>query len=369
VKIVIAPDSYKGGPSAAEVAAAIARGWRAARPDDVLLESPLADGGEGTLDAMESSLAHAERRTVKGVTGPDGSPVDADHLWLPDGSAVIELAESSGLPLLAHLDPLGASTYGLGQVMGAALDGGANRLLVGLGGSASTDGGTGMLTALGARFLDVRGEPLPPGGGALVRLDRVDLDGLRPPPVDGVDVLSDVDNPLLGPRGAAAVFGPQKGAEASDVDRLERGLRRLAERLGGDTEQPGAGAAGGTAYGLAAAWNARLRSGSHAVAEETGLTGRLDGAALVITGEGRLDRTSLSGKVVSAVLDLAGAAGVQVAIVAGGIAPDMNGMLDERVQVRILAEVAGSTERSMKDPHRYLEEAARDLASRWEPAH
>jgi glycerate 2-kinase len=363
VKVVIAPDAYKGGPSAEKVAAAIAEGWRSARPGDEVIESPLADGGEGTLDAMEAAVREATRHGVPGVRGPDGRLVDAGYLRLPDGSAVVELASSSGLPLMDRPDPLGASTYGLGQVMAAALDAGAPRLLVGLGGSASTDGGTGMLAALGARFLDARGEPLPPGGGALIGLDRIDRSELRQVPAEGVDVLSDVDNPLLGDNGAAAVFGPQKGATDDDIACLDAGLRRLAELLGGDPDEPGAGAAGGTAYGLAAAWGARLRSGSRAIADETHLVERLVGADLVITGEGRLDRTSLSGKVVSAVLTLAAEAGVPVAVVAGAVAPDVAVLLDEEVAVRSLSTVAGSPERSMAEPHRYLEEAARDLAA------
>lgn len=367
MRVLFCPDSYKGGPSAAQVAAALASGWRRTRPDDELVEAPLADGGEGTLDAMEACVPGATRHTVAGVTGPDHRPVDADHLRLPDGSGLVELAASSGLPRLTRPDPLGATTRGLGEMLGASLDAGARRLMVGLGGSASTDGGAGMLAALGARFLDADGHDLPDGGGALIDLARVDLTGLRPPPADGVDVLSDVDNPLLGPSGAAAVFGPQKGATEADIRRLEAGLARLAELLGGAPEQAGAGAAGGTAYALAAAWGAQLRSGSVAIAEEAGIGRALATSDLVVTGEGRLDPTSLSGKVVSAVLGLASAQETPVAVVAGAVDDGVRPLLDG-VHLVSLSELAGSPEASLAEPERYLAEAGRSLAATFDSA-
>jgi glycerate 2-kinase len=300
---------------------------------------------------------------VAGVTGPDGRSVDAEYVMLADGTAIVELAAASGLPLLRWLDPLGSTTLGSGQVIAAALDAGARRLLVGLGGSASTDGGTGMLVALGARFLDAHGRQLPPGGGALVDLDRVDLTDVRPPPSEGVEVLTDVTNPLLGTTGAAAVFGPQKGAGDEQIGRLEAGLTRLAELLGGDPGAPGAGAAGGSAYALATVWDARLVAGSQAIADEAGLAEALQGADLAVTGEGRFDTTSLSGKVVSAVLDAAAIEGVPVAIVAGAVDEPARRRLDRGVRVVSLSVIAGSSERSMAEPDRYLVEAGARLAA------
>ena len=212
---------------------------------------PLADGGEGTLDVLAAAVPGARWQQAQ-VTGPAGQPVDCPWLDLPDGTAAVELAAASGLPLLSRPDPLGAQTIGLGEVIGCALDAGARQVTIALGGSASTDGGTGALAALGARFLDADGRPLPAGGGALRDLAAVDLTGLRPPPPGGVSCLSDVRAPLLGPAGAAAVFGPQKGASPAQVALLDEGLARLAGLLGGDPDAPGAGAAGGTGYGLAA---------------------------------------------------------------------------------------------------------------------
>jgi glycerate 2-kinase len=360
VKVVVAPDSYKGGPSAREVAEALAAGWRSVRPYDQVVIVPLADGGEGTLEALAVGVAGARRQPVAGAVGPDGRPVDTEYLFLPDGTAVVEMAAVSGLPLMASLDPLGATSRGTGQVIAAALDAGARRLILGVGGSASTDGGTGALAALGARFLDGSGAPLPDGGGALRDLMSVDLDGLRPPPPDGVEILTDVDSPLLGDRGSAAVFGPQKGAQPGDIEVLEAGLQRLASQLGGDPGFPGAGAAGGIAYGFATTWTARLRLGSRAVADELALAVKLDDAGLVITGEGRLDETSLRGKVVSTVLELAVEQGVDLTIVAGAVGGDV--ARDRGLTAVSLTELAGSVERSMQAPERYLELAARRLA-------
>ena len=261
MRVVIAPDSFKGSLPAAAAAAALAAGWQAARPGDEVRTVPLADGGEGTLDVLAAAVPAARWEQAQ-VTGPAGQPVDCPWLVLPDGTAVVELAAASGLPLLSRPDPLGAHTIGLGEVIGCALDAGARHLTVALGGSASTDGGTGALAALGARFTGTDGRQLPPGGGALPRLAAVDLTGLRPPPPGGVSCLSDVRAPLLGPAGAAAVFGPQKGARPDQVALLDSGLARLAGLLGGDPAAPGAGAAGGTGYGLAAAWGALIGPGA-----------------------------------------------------------------------------------------------------------
>ncbi len=242
-RVVIAPDSLKGTASATVAAAAIARGWARERPGDDLELIPQADGGEGTLDAVATADPSAHR-VGRRVTGPDGRPVDASFLLRADGEAVVELAQSSGLPLMARLDPGGASTRGLGELLRAAVEVGATSITIGAGGSATVDGGAGALAALGLRMTDARGVELPDGGAALVDLATVDARELLPPPPGGVRVLTDVTSGLLGPAGAAAVFGPQKGADAAMVELLERGLARFAELLGGDPEMPGAGAAG-----------------------------------------------------------------------------------------------------------------------------
>lgn len=357
--IVVAPDSFKGSLEAGTVAAAIARGWRRARPDDRVVAVPLADGGEGTIDAVEAATRDAQRHTVVGVPGPDGRMVDAAWLALPDGTALVELATVAGLPQMARLDPLGASTRGLGRVLAAALDTGCSRLLIALGGSATTDAATGALRTLGLELHDGDGAPLPDGGGALVALAGLDATRLHPPPPGGVELLSDVDNPLLGPRGAAAVFGPQKGADAADVDRLEAGLARLAGLAGGVPDAAGAGAAGGAGYGFATFWGATTRPGSRIVAELAGLPALLDEADLVITGEGALDDTSRHGKVVGHVVALASAREKPVAIVAGAVLTD-----DPPVpHVVATSDLAGSRDASMADPARWLHAAGRLLAA------
>ena len=360
MRVILAPDSLKGTVSARHAAVALARGWSAERPDDDLVLLPLADGGEGTVDAFAAASPDAQVQTTR-VTGPDGRAVEASWLLLPDRTAVTELAESSGLPLMAAPDPLGASTFGLGEVLAAALDAGAERIVVGLGGSASTDGGAGALQALGARFLGPDGRELPPGGGALLGLAEVDLTGLVPPPPGGVTLLCDVTAPLLGRAGAAAVFGPQKGATREHVALLDEALARLAGLLGGEPDAAGMGAAGGTAYGLAAAWGARIAPGARTVAELAGLPAALTASDLVVTGEGRFDRTSLTGKVVGGVIEFAAAAAVPVGIVAGSIAGD------PPASVRFaatLTELAGSVESAIAEPERWLEVAGRELAAR-----
>ncbi|WAL74768.1 glycerate kinase [Kitasatospora sp. YST-16] len=318
MRVVIAPDSFKGTVTAADAARALAEGWHSVRPDDRLALRPMADGGEGTLAAVTAAHPGAATVRVGGRTGPDGRPVDGAYALLPDGTAVVELATASGLPLLdGRPAPLTATTRGTGELVAAALDAGATRLLLGLGGSATTDGGTGLLAALGLRLLDADGRLLPDGGGALVRAHRVDRTRLRPAPPRGVELLTDVTNPLLGPDGAATVYGPQKGAGPTETARLEAGLARLAELLGGDPGQAGAGAAGGTAYGLTAAWGATTTPGATAVADLLHLDEAIGRADLVITGEGRFDATSLRGKAVGEVLARAARAGVPAQVVAG----------------------------------------------------
>ncbi|AEA28998.1 glycerate kinase (plasmid) [Pseudonocardia dioxanivorans CB1190] len=359
MRIVIAPDSFKGSVSASAVAAAVGHGWREVRSGDEIVHIPLADGGEGTLDTIASNDRGALRRT-RTVTGPDGRPVDAGWLELDDGTAVVELATACGLPLMGRLDPLGADTTGLGELLYAATDAGACRLIVALGGSASTDGGTGALTALGARFLDAHGDPLPPGGGALAALADVDLSGLRPAPAGGVLCLVDVTAPLLGPFGAAAVFGPQKGATPDDITTLEQGLGRLAAFFRGAPAAPGSGAAGGTAYGLASAWDARLSGGATTIAEFAGLRRALEGADLVVTGEGRLDTQSLMGKVVGHVLDTATGLGVAAALVVGQVAVPPPPGVRRCVE---LAQLAGTAAAAQDEPVRWLTAAGRQLAA------
>ena len=359
MRVVIALDSFKGSIGAAAAAAALASGWHAVRPGDEVVCVPLADGGEGTLDVLAAAVSGARWHQAR-VTGPAGQPVDSGWLELPGGLAAAELARASGLPLLARPDPLGAQTTGLGEIIGLALDAGARQVMIALGGSASTDGGTGALAALGARFLDAAGAPLPPGGGALTALASVDLAGLRPPPDGGVSCLSDVRAPLLGPAGAAAVFGPQKGASPAQVARLEDGLSRLAGRLGGDPDAPGAGAAGGTGYGFAAAWGAQIGPGAVQLSRLAGLDQALAGAGLVITGEGRYDETSGTGKVAGTVFAAAATAGVPAALVAGQLAAAPPPGVISAVG---LADLAGGPGPALADPGHWLGLAGQKLAA------
>jgi glycerate kinase len=284
--------------------------------------------------------------------------VDTAWLGLPGDVAVVELARSSGLPLMRRLDPLGAHTLGLGETIGHALDGGAREVVIALGGSASTDGGTGALTALGARFLDDAGHPLPPGGGPLTRLAAIDPARLRQPPAGGVTCLADVTAPLLGPHGAAAAYGPQKGADAAQIRRLAAGLARLAAVLGADPAAPGTGAAGGTGYGLTAAWGAVITPGAPRLGELAGLRRALAAADLVITGEGRYDETSPTGKVTGTVLAAAAARGVPAVLVAGQVT------FEPPVPAVTLAGLAGGVQQALADPQRWLHQAGHWLAGR-----
>ena len=321
--VVCAPNTFKGTLDAGRAAAAMARGVGDA--GGVARERPVADGGDGTLDVLLAAAAHPRSRQHR-VSGPLGLPVSARLGWLDATTAVVEMAEAAGLRLLrpAQRDALAASSRGAGELITAALDGGARRIIVGVGGSASTDGGTGLLSALGIRFLDARGVDLPHGGGALLGLAAIDVTGL-----DGrlrgcrVEVAVDVDNPLCGAQGAAAVYGPQKGAAPADVERLDAGLRRLAEVASrdvgtGDPGAPGSGAAGGCGFGLSLV-GASLVPGASLICDLVGLDGVLRGADLVLTGEGRLDLQTAHGKAPAEVARRAAAANVPCAAIAGAV--------------------------------------------------
>jgi glycerate 2-kinase len=363
MRVVVAPDSFKGSIGAADAAAALAAGWRGVRPADDVIEMPLADGGEGTLAVLAAAVPGSRWHSAE-VSGPGRAQLTASWLEIPGNEHLIELATAAGLTQMQPLQPLDAHSYGVGQLIGQALDNGAQRVVITLGGSACTDGGTGALAALGARFLDAAGRELPRGGGALARLARVDLGGLRRPPPRGAVCLTDVRAPLLGSAGAAAVFGPQKGAGPEEITVLEAGLSRLASLLGGDPDAPGAGAAGGTGYGLSAAWAAALRPGAAEVAAIAGLAAALTGAGLVITGEGQYDATSETGKVVGAVLADAARAGVPAAVVAGVLAAPVPAAAGPScVRGVELTALAGGKQAAMSNPARWLTAAGRDLAA------
>jgi glycerate kinase len=371
LSVVVAPDSFKGSLSAASAARAIAHGWASVRPGDTVTLCPQADGGEGTLDAIEAATPHAVRHSAGLVTGPDGQPTPGEWLLLDGGVAVVELAQCSGLPLMAGLDAAGATTRGFGEVIAAALDAGATSLVLALGGSASTDGGTGALAALGLRLADAAGRPLPDGGAALSSLATLDTTALRTPPPGGVALLTDVTSPLLGPTGAARVFGPQKGATPAVVERLDDALARLAEMVGTATTTPGSGAAGGTAYGFSAVWGAAIRPGAEYIAKLSGLDERVASADVVILGEGRFDEQSLAGKVASHVLAMAGDHGTMPVLIAGQVSTGVSAASGTLAWSLALTDLAGSADAAIAAPERWLHDAgaraARELGSRLEP--
>ncbi|MFF8571520.1 glycerate kinase [Streptomyces sp. NPDC015140] len=327
-RVLVAADKFKGSLTAVEVAERVTAGLRRVVPDVRVEALPVADGGDGTVAAAVA--AGFERREVR-VAGPLGDEVTAAFA-LREGTAVVEMAEASGLQRLPEgvLAPLTASTYGSGELLRAALDAGARTIVFGVGGSATTDGGAGMLAALGARFLDADGEPVAPGGGGLASLASADLSGLDPR-LSGVELVlaSDVDNPLTGPKGAPAVYGPQKGASPQDVAALDAALAHFAKvlsqvegvgaRAAEYAASPGAGAAGGIGYG-ALLLGARFRPGIEVMLDVLGFAPALERAGLVITGEGSLDEQTLHGKAPAGVAAAARAAGKEVVAVCGRLA-------------------------------------------------
>ena len=322
MKVVVAPNAFKGTLTASQAAAAIARGVREVWPEAEVLEVPVADGGDGTVDALVAAN-RGEYRTVE-VVGPLGDPVQATY-GVIDSGAVVEMARASGLTLIPteRRDPRVTSTYGFGQVLEAARRAGAVSIITGIGGSATNDAGAGMAQALGVRMLNAAGRDLPRGGVALSQLERIDMSGLDPAWRSlKVRVACDVTNPLTGPLGASYVYGPQKGADPATVDLLDRALARFADVVERDlgkrvADLPGAGAAGGAGAGLVAFLDAELTPGAPLIVTAAGFDAALAGADLVITGEGRVDAQTAYGKAPGEVAKRAAAAGVPVLLLAG----------------------------------------------------
>lgn len=376
MRVVVAPDSFGGALDSVAVASAIASGWRSARPDDEVVAVPMADGGEGTLAAVASALG--ERAVARSILAHDalGREVTAEWLLLDEGrTAFVEMAAASGLARLAEGERTPASarassTRGTGELVLAALDTGVASVVVGIGGSATNDGGSGMLSALGARFLDAQGAELPPGGAALAGLARIDASGLDPRLATvSIVVASDVTNPLCGPAGAAAVYGPQKGADPAAVAELDAALAVFGSAIQAATgravvDMPGAGAAGGTGAALLGFTDAELRPGFEVVAQLVGLPEALAAADLVITGEGRADEQTLAGKTAMGVARLAREAGIPVVLLCGGLGPgaevlESSGLFDA---VQPIPDRPMPLADAMADTDRLLTNAAERLA-------
>ncbi|WP_145151233.1 glycerate kinase [Pseudomonas oryzihabitans] len=376
MKIVIAPDSFKESLSAAGVASALARGLRQALPAAEIRECPLGDGGEGTLDAVLAATG-GEVREAR-VTGPLGEPVTARWGWLAEQrAAFVEMASASGLELVprARRDVRVATSHGTGELLRAALDAGAERLVLAIGGSATNDGGAGVLQALGVRLLDGQGQALAPGGAALSSLASLDVTGLHPR-LAAVEVViaADVDNPLCGPQGASQIFGPQKGASPEQVRELDAALAHFATvtaaTLGRDvSEQPGAGAAGGVGFAALAFLQATFRPGIEVVAELVGLEEALQGADLAVTGEGRLDGQTLRGKTPAGVLRLAQRHGVPVVAVAGSLGEGYDALYQQGLAAAFsLVPGPLSLEEALAQAEGLLERTARDIGRLWQAA-
>lgn len=371
MRVLICPDSFKGSLSAFDSAEAIAEGFASAMPDAELVTLPLADGGEGTVEALVKATGGRFLHRV--VRGPLGEPVDAEYGILGDGkTAVVEMAAASGLILVpaGFRNPLKTSTYGTGELIRAVLDAGCSRLVIGIGGSATNDGGAGALTALGARFLDSAGIELPPGGAALADLATVDLSRLDPRlPRMRIEVACDVTNPLCGPEGASAVYGPQKGATAEMVAELDAALSHygnVLERIlhRSVMDRPGAGAAGGLGAALGGVLGAEMRRGIEIVLGRLDFDRLLEGTDLVVTGEGSLDAQTARGKTIDGVAKAAHARGVPVLALVGTLSDGAEALVDRAAA--IMPE-GMSLEQAMREARELLriaaEKAARALPS------
>ena len=368
MKIVIAPQAFKGGLRGMEAARAMEEGVRRVYPDAQTVLVPVADGGDGTLDALVD--ASGGRYFQARVTGPLGEPVVASWGVMGDGrTAVIEMAQASGLVLVTagRRDPRLATTYGTGELVRAALDAGYREIIVGLGGSATNDGGAGMVQALGARLTDARAEEIPPGGAALARLESIDLRGMNPRLKEcRIRAATDVTNPLCGPEGASAVYGPQKGATRAVVKELDAALRRFGQVIRRDVgvdvlALPRGGAAGGMGAGLVALLGARLDSGGEIVCDAVGLDRHMEWATLVLTGEGRLDGQTAYDKAPIVVARRAGALGIPVITVAGSLGPGYEVVLEHGVT---MVEAATPADMPLQEAMAHAYDLVRDATER-----
>ncbi|MEB0040944.1 MULTISPECIES: glycerate kinase [unclassified Pseudomonas] len=376
MKIVIAPDSFKDSLSAQGVAVAVASGLADVWPDAELVQCPMADGGEGTIEAILAACDGQWMRAA--VTGPLGDAVHAQWGWLEQSrTAIIEMAMASGLQLLTleQRDACISTTHGTGELIGAALDAGAQRIILAIGGSATNDAGSGMLSALGARFLDAEGHRVAPGGIALAQVQRIELDGLDSRLRDvRFEVAADVDNPLCGLHGASHIFGPQKGASPQQVLELDAALDHFADQsvavLGRDLrDNPGCGAAGGMGFAAKAYLNATFRPGVEVVADLVGLAEALDGADLVITGEGRFDAQTLRGKTPFGVAKIAQRKGVPVIVLAGTLGEGYAELYEHGISAAFAVTSGPMTlDHACRNAADLLHDRARDLAKVWQLA-
>ncbi|MBR9884820.1 MAG: glycerate kinase [Oceanospirillales bacterium] len=375
MKVVIAPDSFKESLSAEAVARALAEGWRSISPDTQLVELPLADGGEGTTGALVA--ATGGDWVTRLATGPLGEPVEAFWGRLDASRAVIECAAASGLDLVprAQRDPWHATTRGTGELILSAVEAGARHIIIGLGGSATNDGGAGMLQALGVGLLDDEGKPIGPGPAGLANLARIELDGMdRRLTEVTFEVACDVDNPLTGPEGASAVFGPQKGADDALVEKMDAVLARfarlIASSLGREVEAtPGAGAAGGLGAAFLAFLNAELKPGIEIILDAVDMDRQLHNAQLVITGEGRIDTQSARGKTPVGVARRARQKKVPCIAVGGAVPTELAVLkqLEEAGIAAVFPILPGvvSLDEALADAERNLKLCARNLAAYW----
>ncbi|WLI26975.1 glycerate kinase [Pseudomonas rhodesiae] len=376
MKIIIAPDSFKDSLSAAGVAQAIVEGLTQVWPDAQMIQCPMADGGEGTVDAVLAAC-HGELRRQT-VHGPLGAPVQARWGWLADShTAIIEMAEASGLQLLPpdQRDACRTTTFGTGELIRAALEAGARRIILAIGGSATNDGGAGAMQALGVQLFDADDQPLPPGGLALAQLARISLDSLDPRVGEvRFEIAADVNNPLCGPHGASAIFGPQKGASPQQVRQLDAALGHFADHcarvLPTDVrDEPGSGAAGGLGFAAKAFLGAQFRAGVEVVADLVGLDAAVRGADLVITGEGRFDAQTLRGKTPFGVARIARQHGVPVIVIAGTLGEGYEQMYSHGVDAAFaLPSGPISLEQACSEAPRLLRERAADIARVWRVA-
>lgn len=369
LRILIAPNALKGSLSARAAAEAIADGVRHAAPDSHVQLLPVADGGDGLLEVLEEALA-GERIAAR-VTGPAGTPLDTYFIYSEARRlALLEMASAAGLTLLRpdQYDPLRTTTRGVGQLIRAALDHGARHLLLGIGGSATNDGGIGMAADLGVVFRDADGHVLPPTAEQLSHIARIDIDGLNPRLRDcRIQVICDVDNPLLGPEGATYTFASQKGARPEQLPLLEAGLSRLADLLENQLgiplrHVPGSGAAGGLGAGALAFLNAELQPGTDVVFELLDFDAALDVADLVITAEGRLDAQSLQGKAPVAVALRAHRRGIPCLVLAGSVAQGIGDLSDYGITAHLaIAAESVSLENAMRNAAQYLAAGSEQL--------